>query len=117
MATYSHLLGRKVTVEYRAGDILLPASGTFSADSGRSVFLEQHLVQKGKTSYLRWEIPYQCILRIEEVPEPEAATEAESAPAPAVMEARSAAAGANPTNEARSGSPTFLPFTHRPETA
>ena len=55
MASYSHLLGRKVTVQYRAGDILVPASGTFVADSGRSIFLEQHIEQRGKRSYFRWE--------------------------------------------------------------
>src|SRR5882762_11878615 len=33
MARYSAFLGRRVEVQYRAGDILLPASGTFVADS------------------------------------------------------------------------------------
>ena len=66
MASYSQFLGRKVTVEYRVGDILLPASGLFAADSGRSIFLEQHIEQRGKRSYFRWEIPYQYIHRIEE---------------------------------------------------
>ncbi len=42
MARYSAFLGRRVEVQYRAGDILLPASGTFVADSGRSIFLEEH---------------------------------------------------------------------------
>lgn len=66
MASYSQFLGRKVTVQYRVGDILLPASGLFAADSGRSIFLEQHIEQRGKRSYFRWEIPYQYIHRIEE---------------------------------------------------
>ena len=79
MASYGHFLGRKVTVEYRVGDVLLPASGTFAADSGRSIFLEQHVEQKGKRSYFRWEIPYQFIHRIEAVEE--AAAEAEEGPA------------------------------------
>jgi len=42
MARYSAFLGRFVDVQYRAGDICLPASGTFVGDSGRSIFLEQH---------------------------------------------------------------------------
>jgi len=71
MASYSQFLGRSVTVQYRVGDILLPASGLFAADSGRSIFLEQHIEQRGKRSYFRWEIPYQYIHRIEEVAEPE----------------------------------------------
>ncbi|HKW61473.1 MAG TPA: hypothetical protein VJN89_02915 [Candidatus Acidoferrum sp.] len=70
MARYSAFLGRRVEVQYRAGDILLPASGVFVADSGRSIFLEHHFEQRGKHGHFRWEIPYQCLVRIEEKPEP-----------------------------------------------
>jgi hypothetical protein len=66
MARYSAFLGRRVEVHYRAGDIVLPASGTFVADSGRSIFLEQHLTQHGQLKNFRWEIPYQYIVRLEE---------------------------------------------------
>jgi hypothetical protein len=66
MARYSAFLGRWVEVHYRAGDILLPASGTFVADSGKSIFLEQHLEQRGQKKQFRWEIPYQYIVRLEE---------------------------------------------------
>jgi hypothetical protein len=76
MASYSRFLGREVTVQYRVGDILLPASGTFAADSGRSIFLEQHVEQRGKRSYFRWEIPYQFIHRIEQTTEPKNSPEA-----------------------------------------
>jgi hypothetical protein len=79
MASYSQFLGRKVTVQYRVGDILLPASGLFAADSGRSIFLEQHIEQRGKRSYFRWEIPYQYIHRIEDTTD----SESEENPAPA----------------------------------
>jgi hypothetical protein len=65
MATYSRFLGGAVKVQYRQGDIFLSASGTFVADSGRSIFLEQHLEQRGKRNYFRWEIPYPYIHRIE----------------------------------------------------
>jgi hypothetical protein len=76
MARYSAFLGRRVEVHYRAGDILLPASGTFVADSGRSIFLEQHLEQRGQMKQFRWEIPYQYIVRLEEVTDPPAARNA-----------------------------------------
>jgi hypothetical protein len=66
MARYAGFLGRTVEVQYRAGDILLPASGTLVGDSGRSVFLEQHFLQRGQEKHFRWEIPYQCIVRLEE---------------------------------------------------
>jgi hypothetical protein len=72
MARYSAFLGLQVEVQYRAGDILLPASGTFVGDTGRSIFLEQNLEQRGQHRNFRWEIPYPCIVRLAEKPEPEA---------------------------------------------
>src|SRR5207237_3411773 len=92
MARYSCFLGRRVEVQYRAGDILLPASGIFVADSGRSIFLEQNFEQRGKHGHFRWEIPYQFLVRIEEKPEPgvtagapRVAVKLAAAPEPAVV--------------------------------
>jgi hypothetical protein len=76
MARYSAFLGRAVEVQYRAGDICLPASGTFVADSGRSIFLEQHYEQLGQLKNFRWEIPYPCIVRLEEADPPRSAAPA-----------------------------------------
>jgi len=78
MARYSAYLGRRVEVQYRAGDILLPASGVFVADSGRSIFLEQNFEQRGKHGHFRWEIPYQCLVRIQEKPDSGATANAAS---------------------------------------
>jgi hypothetical protein len=66
MARYSAFLGLQVEVQYRAGDILLPASGTFVGDTGRSVFLEQSFEQRGQRRNFRWEIPNQYIVRLAE---------------------------------------------------
>lgn len=93
MARYSAFLGRRVEVHYRAGDILLPASGTFVADSGRSIFLEQHLTQHGQVKNFRWEIPYQYIVRLEEKKELPYAPGASIAP-PASQGANRATAAA-----------------------
>jgi hypothetical protein len=124
MARYSAFLGRRVEVQYRAGDILLPASGTFVADSGRSIFLEQQFEQRGQHKHFRWEIPYQCLVRIEEKPDSgatastvsTAATPASAleAPAPSTSgdEPLSAAARA-----AAGGAPGILPLPQRPKTA
>jgi len=115
MARYSAFLGRAVEVLYRAGDICLPASGTFVADSGRSVFLEQHYEQCGQQKNFRWEIPYQCIVRIEK-------TEISSAPSLASAAAEilgTSAASAEPlqANAAHaSAGPSLLPLARRPET-
>ena len=70
MARYSALLGQRIEVHYRAGDVLLPATGTLVADSGRSIFLEEHFSQRGQVKTFRWEIPYQCIIELTESPAP-----------------------------------------------
>jgi hypothetical protein len=123
MARYSAFLGRRVEVQYRAGDILLPASGIFVADSGRSIFLEQNFEQKGQHKHFRWEIPYQYLVRIEEMPDSgssanSASTRVAAAPAkesPATKpseEPKSAATAAGV-----GGASGLLPITHRPKTA
>lgn len=103
MARYSAFLGRAVEVQYRAGDICLPAAGTFVADSGRSIFLEQHYEQFGQQKNFRWEIPYPCIVRLAEADLPvrsdltTQASSTENAPAesPAQANAASASAGSS----------------------
>ena len=124
MARFSAFLGRSVEVQYRAGDILLPASGIFVADSGRSIFLEQNFEQRGQHKHFRWEIPYQYLVRIQERPDsgatldavPALATPAPAPEAPVASkssdEPRSAAAAA-----AAGGAPGILPLSHRPKTA
>ena len=125
MARYSSFLGRRVEVQYRAGDILLPASGILVADSGRSIFLEQNFEQRGQHKHFRWEIPYQYLVRIEEKPDSGASANsapvAASKPAPA-PEAPAAAAASNEPLKAAAGagaggSPGILPVSHRPKMA
>jgi hypothetical protein len=124
MARYSAFLGRRVEVQYRAGEILLPASGTFVADSGRSIFLEQTFEQRGQRKHFRWEIPYQYLVRIEEKPDSGAGVKTASIPAapasapePSVAsesseEPRGAVAAAS-----AGGASVLLPLPHRPKTA
>jgi hypothetical protein len=69
MARYSAILGRRIVVTYRAGDIILPATGNLAADSGKSIFLEESYQQQGQAKTFRWEIPYGCILELNECPE------------------------------------------------
>jgi len=66
MARYSALLGRRIQVHYRSGDIVLPATGTLAADSGKSIFLEEQIKQPREIKKFRWEIPYQQIVRLVE---------------------------------------------------
>jgi len=119
MARYSAYLGRKVEVQYRAGDICLPASGTFVADSGRSIFLEQRFEQRGLERTFRWEVPYAYIIRIEELPSKPVPARppfvdistaekiAEASPEPSDAKAKAATAGAS----------SVLPFVRRTKLA
>jgi len=97
MASYTQFLGRIVTVQNRAGDMLLSAYGSFVGDSGRSIFLEQHVEQRGKRSYFRWEIPYQYIHRIAVDSRSEASAVAESDAEIAREKAAAAIAGQSAT--------------------
>jgi hypothetical protein len=123
MARYSDFLGRRVEVQYRAGDILLPASGTFVGDSGRSIFLEQSFEQHGHQKNFRWEIPYRYIVRIEEkaeaVAEPVAQNAGVTTPAPLVESAPAEAEKSkNSAAASRTGGATgILPLQNRPKTA
>jgi len=76
MARFSSLIGKRVQVNYRAGDILLSAVGALVADSGQSVYLEEHFVQRGNSKTLRTEIPYPCIVRLAEAAEAQAPNQA-----------------------------------------
>jgi len=115
MARYSAFLGRPVEVQYRAGDICLPASGTFVADSGRSIFLEQHYEQCGQQKNFRWEIPYPCIVRLGEV-EPLSASEPAAKPA-GPLDIRSDATEPLQANAAHaSAGSSLLPLHRGPET-
>jgi hypothetical protein len=116
MARYSAFLGHKVEVHYRAGDILLPASGTFVADSGRSIFLEQSLSQRGQQRHFRWEIPYQYIVRLEEKTEDEEEGDAARAKA-SVLSPESKDRVARAPASASTGVPGLLPLPDRPKTA
>lgn len=112
MARYSALLGRSVDVQYRAGDICLQASGTLVADSGRSIFLEQHFEQSGQQKNFRWEVPYAYLVRIEESPAPQEA---------AMAEAASVSSGSGPQVSAArvsaGAAAAILPLANRSKTA
>ena len=73
MARYSALLGRRIEVHYRSGEIILPAIGTLAADSGKSIFLEEQVVQGSGLKKFRWEISYLQIVRLSESSMPRSA--------------------------------------------
>jgi len=93
MARYSTLLGRRIEETYRDGEIILPASGSLAADSGKSIFLEESYKQKNGMKTFRWEIPYACIVQLNECPEM-------PRPSASLNEPREAAAESAPNNAA-----------------
>jgi hypothetical protein len=113
MARYSAFLGRTVDVQYRAGDICLPASGTFVGDSGRSIFLEQHYEQRGQAKNFRWEIPYPCIVRLESADDSEVAVSLD--PTPITQNSASPETPLQASAAHASAGSSFLPV--RPKTA
>jgi hypothetical protein len=111
MARYSQFMGRRVEVQYRAGDIVVPASGLFVADSGRSIFLEENLEQRGP-KHFRWEIPYQCLVKIEE------ATAAPAIPIAATAVVAETAKGRSEATAATAAAAgSLLSLSHKPKTA
>ncbi len=96
MARYPALLGRRVEVTYRAGNIFLPATGTLVGDSGKSIFLEEHVQQHGTAKNFRWEIPYLSIVRLEERSAPPETRETPQAASARARETAASGAGLLP---------------------
>ena len=71
MAAYANYLGKRVELEFQAGEKQLPAAGILVADSGRSVFIEEQFLSSGRLRQFRWEIPYECVVSVTE-PTPQA---------------------------------------------
>lgn len=69
MADYANYIGKRIELRYKAGEKAVPASGTLVADSGRSIFLEEHFCRPAGVNQFRWEIPYSCIVSLWEQPQ------------------------------------------------
>jgi len=67
MPAYTSLLGKRVEVSYRAGDIHMTATGTLTSDSGQSIRLEDRFSQAGREKTVRMEIPYPSLIRVREI--------------------------------------------------
>jgi sporulation protein YlmC with PRC-barrel domain len=69
MTRYSSLVGKRVEAQYRVADIHQKSVGTLVIDTGRSVIVEEHLVQGERKKTMRVEIPYEYVIRIVEAPQ------------------------------------------------
>lgn len=70
MPTFACLLGKRVEVCYRAGDVHMTITGNLALDTGKRIHLEERFSQGGRSKTLRIEVPYGSIVRIREVPAP-----------------------------------------------
>ncbi len=66
MAAYSQYIGKRIELQFQAGEKQLPAAGILVGDSGRSVFREEQFVCSGRLRQFRWEIPYECVVHVSE---------------------------------------------------
>ncbi|MFZ3216041.1 MAG: hypothetical protein WA192_08280 [Candidatus Acidiferrales bacterium] len=67
MARYADLIGRRVEVHYRTGSLQLSTIGALVSDTGKAIFVQQHLSAAGKENTMRLEIPYSHVLRVAEI--------------------------------------------------
>ncbi|MFZ0211947.1 MAG: hypothetical protein WBE20_03590 [Candidatus Acidiferrales bacterium] len=67
MSQFASLLGKRVEVNYRAGEVHMIATGTLAVDSGQLIRLEDRFQQSGREKTMRMEIPYAAIVRVREI--------------------------------------------------
>ncbi|HKV29186.1 MAG TPA: hypothetical protein VJN90_13020 [Candidatus Acidoferrales bacterium] len=67
MTAFLLLVGKRVEVSYRAGEIQMTATGTLALDSGVFIRLEDRFSQSGRDKTVRIEIPYPAIVRVREI--------------------------------------------------
>ena len=67
MAAFTSLLGKRVEVDYRAGEVQMTVTGKLALDSGQLVRIEDRFSQTGREKTVRIEIPYSAIVRIREI--------------------------------------------------
>jgi hypothetical protein len=66
MGRYSSLLGTGIELVYRFCDVDLRISGKLLSDSGTCIIIELNLDQEGNLRVCRMELPYDCIVRLNE---------------------------------------------------
>lgn len=67
MPAFTSLIGKRVEVNYRAGDIRMTATGTLAIDSGEFIRIEDRLTQSGREKTVRLEIPYPSLVRVRQL--------------------------------------------------
>jgi hypothetical protein len=61
-------MGKRVEAHYRVADIHQKSVGTVVADTGRSIVIEERILQGERKKTMRVEIPYEYVIRLTEEP-------------------------------------------------
>jgi hypothetical protein len=73
-------MGKRVEAQYRVADIHQKSVGTLVADTGRSIVVEERMLQGERKKTMRVEIPYEYVIRLTEA--------AQSSEVPTVVHAK-----------------------------
>jgi hypothetical protein len=73
-------MGKRVEAQYRVADIHQKSVGTLVADTGRSIVVEERILQGERKKTMRVEIPYEYVIRLTEA--------AQSSEVPTVVHAK-----------------------------
>jgi hypothetical protein len=69
MSRFISFMGKRVEAQYRVADIRQKSVGTLVADTGRSIVVEERILQGERKKTMRVEIPYEYVIRITEAPQ------------------------------------------------
>lgn len=67
MSAFPSLLGKRVEVNYRAGQAQMTVTGKLALDSGQLIRVEDRFSHAGREKTVRIEIPYSAIVRVREI--------------------------------------------------
>ncbi len=66
MSRFVSFVGKRVEAHYRVADIHQKSVGTLVADTGRSIVVEERILQGERKKTMRVEIPYEYVIRLTE---------------------------------------------------
>lgn len=66
MSRFVSFMGKRVEAHYRVADIHQNSVGTLVADTGRSIVVEERILQGERKKTMRVEIPYEYVIRLTE---------------------------------------------------
>ena len=64
MSRFISFTGKRVEAQYRVADIRQKSVGTLVADTGRSIVVEERILQGERKKTMRVEIPYEYVIRL-----------------------------------------------------